>query len=208
MLIQGQVGPSSAQSVQPGATPAVRLGQLGDTIVSELHGRYYEATYRKTMYTGVTTTGQTTSAGNAVAFTGLMLINPPTSTVNCVLNKVGLSFTTGQPAANVAIGLQTGTTAAPGIVTYSTTSTQTKSTFIGAPAGQAFVAASATIPTGANVAAIFGTVVQNTTTSPGFFADLEGSIIVPPGAFVATYSNAASGTNALFASFQWEEVPL
>ena len=95
MLIQGQVGPSSAQSVQPGATPPVRLGQLGDTIVSELHGRYYEATYRKTMYTGVTTTGQTTSAGNAVAFTGLMLINPPTSTVisgalkvnNCALSK-------------------------------------------------------------------------------------------------------------------------
>ena len=39
MIIQGQVGPAAVQSIQPGTTPAVRLGQLGDVVVSELHGR-------------------------------------------------------------------------------------------------------------------------------------------------------------------------
>ena len=51
MLIQGQVGPASPQSVQPGTPTAVRQGQLGDVVVSELHGRYYEQAYRQNIFT-------------------------------------------------------------------------------------------------------------------------------------------------------------
>ena len=52
MLIQGQVGPSTPQSVAPGTPVAVRQGQLGDVVVSELHGRYYEQAYRKNLFAG------------------------------------------------------------------------------------------------------------------------------------------------------------
>ena len=52
MLIQGQVGPTSTQSAAPGSTPTMRMGQLGDVVVSELHGRFYEQTYRGSLFSG------------------------------------------------------------------------------------------------------------------------------------------------------------
>jgi len=42
MLIQGSVGQPSTTSIQPGTTPTLRQGQLGEMVVQELHGRYYE----------------------------------------------------------------------------------------------------------------------------------------------------------------------
>ena len=53
MQVQSQVGPiATTQSIAPGTVVALRSGQLGDTIVSELHGRFYEQTYRGNVYTG------------------------------------------------------------------------------------------------------------------------------------------------------------
>ena len=40
MLIQGSVGQPSTTSIPAGTTPTMRQGQLGDVIVSELHGRF------------------------------------------------------------------------------------------------------------------------------------------------------------------------
>ena len=51
MLIQGQVGaPSNQASIAPGVTPPIRMGQLGDVVISELHGRYYESNYRQAVF--------------------------------------------------------------------------------------------------------------------------------------------------------------
>ena len=47
MLVQGIVGSPAAQSISPGTAQAMRLGQLGDVINSELHGRFYEQTYNR-----------------------------------------------------------------------------------------------------------------------------------------------------------------
>ena len=114
MLIQGQVGPTSAQSTSPGSTPPVRLGQLGDVIVSELHGRYYETGYRRAMYTA-SMAAQTVSTGlialNA-AYTGLSLYNPIGSNYLLAMNKVGVSIVVA-PAAASGIGIATGTTSVP-----------------------------------------------------------------------------------------------
>ena len=42
MLIQNQVGPiATTTSISAGLQSPARAGQLGYTIVSELHGRYY-----------------------------------------------------------------------------------------------------------------------------------------------------------------------
>jgi hypothetical protein len=48
------------------------------------------------------------------------------------------------------------------------------------------------------------------TVTPGFLnqIDLEGSIILPPGGFAAIYTSTVSGAASLWASMQWEEVPL
>ena len=210
MLIQGQVGPSSAQSVTPGATPAVRLGQLGDLVASGLHGRYYETTYRKSHYVG-TVAGVTTSAGTSTTFTGMVLYNPPTSTVNLVMNKVSLAFAVAFATSPTNIGLMVGQTFTP-IATFATTSTSTRGLFLGQPAGQGVVYSSATLITTPVVQTILaaGSTAALTGFSvvPPIFNDLEGSIILPPGGYAATFTSAASGASALFASFQWEEVPV
>ena len=215
MLIQGQVG-APAQSITTGATPAIRQGQLGDVIVSELHGRYYETNYRRNMYSGVLTAGTTTSAALATSFTGLMLYNPPNSTVNVAVNKIGMSFIVAFGAA-AAVGIMTAQTMTP-LATFSTSNTAIKSNFVGragVPAGQAQVYSSATIasaePGLPGIQMIFGSGLTGAITTvpqvPGFWVDLEGSLILPPGAYMATYTSTASGGSGMFASFTWEEIP-
>ena len=50
MLIQNQVGPvATTTSISAGLQAPARAGQLGDTVVSELHGRYYETKDRKSV---------------------------------------------------------------------------------------------------------------------------------------------------------------
>ena len=61
--VSGQVGP---QAIADGVTSQpIRMGKLGDTIVSELHGRFYEQTYRGNVYSG----GMTVTSINAATFT-------------------------------------------------------------------------------------------------------------------------------------------
>lgn len=214
MLIQGQVGQPTLQSISPGATPAIRQGQLGDVIVSELHGRYYETAYRRNMYTAVLNTGTTTSAGLATTFTGLLLYNPQNSQVNLAINKVGYSFLVAFTAA-AALGVATGV--APTNPGTSTTNTTIRANYVGLPngSGQALAYSAATLTaTGATpvLHSVFGAGLTGAITTvpqvPGLFFDYEGSIIVPPGTYIMTYTSTASGASGTFASIQYEEIPL
>ena len=104
MQIQGQVGQPSAQSIQPGAQPLVRLGQLSDVIVSELHGRYYEQGYRKTSFGAANQAAVATTAAFATTYTGLVLYNPNGSAVNLVVQKFGAAPILAQ-TTTLALGL-------------------------------------------------------------------------------------------------------
>lgn len=217
MLIQGQVGQPSARSIAGGATPPVRQGQLGDVIVSELHGRYYETAYQRNLFTGVLTAGTTTSAGLATSFTGLMLYNPPNSTVNVAVNKIGMSFLVAF-GAGATVGIMTAQTMTP-LATFSVTNTAIKNNFVGRAGvgvGQAQMYSTATIATAEpglpGIHMVFGSGLTGAITTvpqvPGFFVDLEGSLILPPGAYMASYTSTASGASSMLASFTWEEIPL
>lgn len=77
MLIQNQVGPiATTTSISPGLQTPSRAGQLGDTIVSELHGRYYETAYRRALFTGATQAvlATATIAGLSTATTGVPVL--------------------------------------------------------------------------------------------------------------------------------------
>ena len=82
MLIQGQVGPSSTQSSSPGTNPAVRQGQLGDVIVTELHGRYYEQAYRGNLFTLSVST-----AAAITAYTGAAAGTPQLASITIASNS-------------------------------------------------------------------------------------------------------------------------
>ena len=217
MLVQNQVGPiATTTSISPGIQSPGRAGQLGDVIVSELHGRYYETTYRRANFTGATQAvlATATAAGLTTAVTGVpVLYNPIGNTNNVVINKVSLSVLLA-PAAPVAIGIATGYNAGTA-VSGTLTSVAPKSRFIGlgaAPTAQMYFSAAITLPTAPTLDIILATVDTGAiTTQTGTLAtlyDLEGGLILPPGAYATIYTSSVLLASALLASFQWEEVPI
>ena len=208
MLIQGSVGQPSTTSIQPGTTPTIRQGQLGDVIVSELHGRYYETAYRRNLFNAaVQGTGITTSAGLVTGYTGLALTNPTSSTVNLVVTKVGYGVNAA-PAAVMVVSLafNTSTTA----VTQTTAITG-RNNFLGGAAPQGLAASSVTFPTAPINSHILGVIGTNAITGLNETTDvidLEGSIVMPPGSYIAIVTSTASAATSFWGSFQWEEVPV
>lgn len=207
MLSQGQVGPTfSADGVQS----ALRTGKTGEQVVGQLHPRYYEATYRQGTFQAANQAGQVTTVGLATTYTGLCVSNPVGNTKNLVLTKVTAAFPVA-PAAALAVGLMTGYNGATNVT--HTTPVTPKSQFVGTGAAATALAdSSATLPTAPLVNTIFGFVGTAAVTAvnavPGFSVDMEGSVVVPPGGYAAIYTSAASGAAGMFASIQWEEVPV
>lgn len=179
-----------------------RGGTTGELIVSQLHGRYYEQAVRGKVFSVQTQgTGVTTTAALATTWTGLAIGNPTGSGVNLVLNK----FTCAQFAVGAAatIGIMGG-------VGSITASLSPQSRLIGSgTASKATATAGQTIST-PTLIATFGTLGSLATTGyglqPAIVVDFEGSLIVPPGSFIASYT-AVVTTSALQFSFAWEEVP-
>lgn len=198
MQITGYVQNYAKQS--DGSMPIIRAGQQGDMIVSELHGRYYEQALRGNMYVVANQAAVTTTAALATTFTGLAISNPAGSGVNAVVNK----FFVGQFAVGAAgaVGIMTGAGAAAG-------SLVPRNCMVGGPTGKVTASAGATIATPV-LERLVGSVGSLATTGyglmPAAYIDLEGSLIIPPGFFAASYTTAVT-TTALIFGFQWEEVP-
>lgn len=203
MLSQGQVGPIS--STADGVQVALRAGKQGDQIVSELHGRYYESAYRRAQFLAANQAAQATSAALATTYTGLCISNPVGSSINVVLEKVGITLAAA-PAAIAPIGLMVGYNASTNVT--HTAAVTPRNSFVGVGAAPvALVDSSATLPTAPTVAvALMGgfTAAALPGTGPAL-VDLEGAIILPPGAYAAIYTLTA--TSGIF-SFQWEETPV
>lgn len=208
MLIQGQVGPiASSTSLSAGVQATARMDNLGGLTASQLLPRYYETTYRRSTYTAATlgNTPVATSSQLTTTYTGLCIGNPTTSTVNVVVTKVGYASIVAQTSA-LAVGLMTG-------VGASITSAVTpRNRFVGGISSQCFASTSLTLPGTPVLETILGTIHTGALTVTGVQpmtnVDMEGSLILPPGAFVAFYTSAASAASSMHFSFQWIEVPL
>lgn len=200
-LNQGLVG---VQNNSDGTTPITQqMDQQGAGLVTELHARYYQQTVRSKMFSVNTQgTAVTTTAALATTWTGLGLGNAASSGVNLVLNKfTATQFAVGA-AATVGLMGGTGTIAA---------SLAIQSRLLGSGAvSLATASAGATISTPLLITT-FGSLGSVATTGyglePGIYVDLEGSIIVPPGSFIVTYTSIVT-TSALNFGFCWEEVPI
>lgn len=208
MLIQGQVGPvASSTSLSAGVQATVRMDNLGGLNASQLLPRYYETTYRRSMYTAATlgNTPVATSSQLTTTYTGLCIANPTTSSVNVVITKCGYASIVAQTSA-LAVGLMTGVGASiTGAITP-------RNRFVGGVGSQCLSSTSLTLPGTPVLETILGTIHTGALTVTGIQpmtnVDLEGSLILPPGAFCAFYTSAASAASSLHLSFQWVEVPL
>lgn len=207
MLIQGQVGQPGVTSLGPGTNPTLRVGQMGDAIVSELHGRYYETTYRRNLFTAYS--GGTAMSVAGTALIGLQLWNASNS-VNLVLSKcTGFVAVTSASTTGILLASGIGQVTTP---TSLTAITRASNNFIGGglPQGQAYNAGTFSIaptpfwPLLHNTAAI-ATVGED----QGWQMDFEGSVIVPPQAYVAIVAlGSAAAAAAVYCSLMWEEVPI
>jgi hypothetical protein len=191
-----------AQTNTPDLTTAkARAGRQGDQIVSELHGRYYEQTFRENVFSCANQAAVTTTATLATTFTGLAIANPAGSGYNLVVNK----FTCAQFAVGAAavVGISVGSGAAAGSLTI-------RNRKFGGRASVATASASATIAAPILMVTA-GSIGSVATTGYGLsqsiVVDLEGSLIIQPGYFMASDTSIAT-TTALIFSFCWEEVPI
>jgi len=211
MLSQAQVGPLATTSSLPVGTQAnLRTGNMGDLIDTKLQPDYYESCYRRANFGAANQTGRVTTVGPALTYNGICLSNPIGSTVNLVPTFVGYSFPVA-PAAAVVVGIMIGYNSSTN-VTHSTPITP-RSNFFGVGASPVgLVDEVATLPTAPIVAKILGTVYTAAiTTSPTAgpaLTDLKGSIILPPGAYMAIFTSTVANTAGFLGSIDWVEVPV
>ena len=200
----GTVGQGAgATNQQPGAIVPMRLGQLAEQIVSQLQPRKYEQTYRGNRFSVANQAAVTTTAALATTYTGLVVGNPSTSPVNLVIEHFAATQFAVGAAGSIGIMGGASTTAITGTLTI-------QNRKMGGSAGFGVASAGQTIGTpvlldvvgGIGSLATTGYAIQN-----GIYVDLEGSLIVPPGYFVAAYTTVVT-TAALIFKFGWSEVPI
>ncbi len=184
-----------------------RGGRQGEQLVSYLHGRYYEQTYRGNRFSASIQAVATTTAGLATTYTGLVVSNPISSPVNLVLNKASIMQSVIQSVQVEAYAIACGFNAATNVT--HTTPLTVRSKLIGSGlTGYGLADISATLPT----APFYDTFVTNTGTATADSSvgviDLDGEIVLKPGGYALWVTPAQASVAGLWFSFSWEEVPI
>ena len=201
MLNEIKIGPRKQGD---GSTGEARGGEFSEAIVGQCHGKYYEASSRKKVFFTASQAAVTWSVALHTTHTGLCVANPRMSNVNLAIMRVGFALSVA-PAAEAHIGLFAGYDA-NAEVTLGTAQAVYNAYILG-PHGQANAYEAATLPTAplwieAYMSAFTAAALHGT--SP-VIVDVDGAIIVPPGAYVGIGAlTAAIG----FGSMMWEEVPI
>lgn len=203
VIAGGQIrGAAPNQSMAVGKAD-LQMGKTGGVLMHQMHGKYYEAAVRGKLFSVANQAAVSTTAALATTWTGLAIDNPAGSGFNLVIAKFGMAQFTVTVAGKV--GLMTGAGLAAG-------SLAVKSALDSANAASSVAGASA----GATIATpvlqrLFFSIGSLATSGYGIQGpnevDLEGSLIIPPGRFLATYTTAATTTDLAF-HLVWEEVPI
>lgn len=205
MQATGGVGPIS-KTVNGNTNVLVALDNQNNLLVSEYHGRFYNMAYNGglpgNLFGVCNQAAVSTSAALTTTFTGLSVANPAGSGVNLEI----IMFTCAQFAVGAAgaVGYMTGVGASAGSLTA-------RNSVVGGRASTAICSAGSTLGGTPVLEEVVGSVGSLATTGyglqPALVVDLGGRIIIPPGAFIASYTTAAT-TTALIFGFKWLEVPI
>lgn len=206
----GQVGELGLSDTQQAT---LRLDKRRQLVTVGGGGNYQEAAYRKRMYSGANQGpgGTTTTVGLAATYTGLAICNPIASTVNLVINDVGYTVTAAPTAASI-IGVMAGyavTDVSAGTALVSRNNFWNTTT--GLVDGQAITKSATVFPNAPFLVKVLGQVAITGATAQAAVPptiqsvfDLNGSIVLPPGGYVALYTSTVV---AVIASFSWSEIP-
>ena len=225
MQLFGQVGAPSQSLGVGSANVPFRQGQLGEMVVSELNGRFYEQAYRGNLYSAGTLAVNALSA-NTITLTNsttpiLGVYNPTTSTANLVILQASLqcfinSLTSGAGPGAFVWAWSVGNTA----VSTGTAPLNRKTMVAAGSQAQGMVNTALTgltnnlvIYEGADFQAPAGvtyTTIGSTSVSVpiGGVQNFDGSLIVPPGGVLALLNTTSCTTFSVVGRLLWEEVPL
>lgn len=198
---------AQALSIPNTSQVSPRASNLGAAVITELHGKYYEQTYRGNSFSASIQAVATTTVGLATTYTGLVISNPIGSPINMVLNKASIMQSVIQSTQIEAYAIAIGFNATTNVT--HTAALTTKSNKVGSGLVSIGLAdTSATLPT----APTYHTFVQNTNTATangaGYVIDLDGSIILIPGAYALWVTPAQASVAGLWFSWNWDEVPV
>lgn len=205
MPVSGQVGlvPNNRTSGSPTALQ-LPLGELG---VSEIMPRYAALAWSGLLFTARAALQATSLVTTAMV--GLQLTNN-TSTRNALIMAVGGNIVaTSATQTGVVLAAGTGQTAAPG---SQTAASRVGNNFIGGAANNCLATNAATF---ANAPVAVMDLLHNTAAigttgeDQGYFLDLGGSIVVPPGCYVAFAAVGAAGAASSNNHWiMWAELPV
>ena len=223
------IGIVGIQNNPDSSSPVVaRFGKQGEQMVSELHGRFYEQTYRGNVFGGIKALTSISNATFTVATVDATstpivgLWNPASSGVNCVILQATLQV--------IQTALQhTG----PGSMTWFVSTNQSaistgasptnRKTFSTVGSATKYMGGVAMTGQVGNVVAAFGSAL-----GPGALSNLstldtaigqaiwagtsvenfDGSLIVPPGGVLTLLSSTTAVAFSAASGMVWEEVPV
>jgi hypothetical protein len=201
--IEGQVGP---RYVNDGGSTELRQSRFGGLVVTDAHGKYYEAVSRGNVFCAANTAAQATSTASATA-TGLILSNPAgsgkyLSILDIVVGvgaAVAAAFEVGL-FANLAFQTQAA-------VTHTTPITVRNALIGSGNAGVGLVDSAATLPaapTHIRTLLASGWVTATAQSQELIKDEVAGVIMLLPNTAVSIQS--VLGTQSIIASMTWEEI--
>lgn len=225
MLSELKVGASASSD---GSQIPQRGARTGETIVSEFHGRFYEACSRGGLYSAgmsASALSATTNILTASTTPILGLWNPSTSVVNLVVLQAMLTYyantltTPVSPgpfvwASSIGNAALTLGTSPYNRKTMAASGSSAKS-FVGGATALTGLTNNLVIFEGADLASpgslTYGTISAPTASSnalAGLYGvqNFDGSLIVPPGGVLALLNVTASTTFTVAGRILWEEV--
>ena len=226
MQVQNQVGPiATSTSLAAGQVVPSRAGNLGDSIVSELHGRFYEQAYRGNLFAGGMTL--TALSANTISLTAtttpiLGLWNNSSNLVNLVVLQAALqvvpnNLTSGAgPGAFVwasSVGNSAVSTGSAPLSVKTLSATGSQAKYFNPSVALTGLTNNLVIFEGADIPSPSGltyTTLGSTTIMPpvGGVQNFDGGLIVPPGGVLALLNTTSSTTFSVYGRILWEEVPL
>lgn len=202
--------------------PFQRGGRQGDTIVSELHGRFYEQNYRGHLFSiGATVTALSANTISLSSTTTPIVgvWNPSTSLYSLVIAQAAITC--------VSNNLTSG--AGPGVFVWASSIGNTAITTGSTPFCRSTLASSGSIAKGFPFVALTGltnnlvifeeadfpapsgltyTTIGSTALMVSYqgVQNFDGSLIVPPGGVLALLNTTSSTTFSVTSRLLWEEV--
>ena len=170
-------------------------------LFSQFHGSKYHSAYLSALFWAANSAAGTTSSGLTTTYVGICVSNPAGSTVNVILRRASYSLVV---SSSCGVGLITGY-AVGGVTAHTVALTPAASLINSAATPVAKADSSATLvgtPAWTQFFGAFSSAVGTGT------VDFEGGIILPPGAYAAIGTTAASGSSAFWGAFEWQEYPV